>query len=57
MSTGANRQGDERHVPKHRMRGWLGSVRGRKRMGAKGNGGRRVSRQNANASGLVTLRL
>jgi hypothetical protein len=54
---GANRHGDERHVRRHKMREGLGRVKARSRNRAKGNGGRKVGRQNANASGLVPLRL
>jgi hypothetical protein len=57
MRTGANRQSDKRHVPRHRMRCMFGRVRVRRRIRAKGDWGGRVSFQNVNASGLVPLRL
>ncbi len=54
---GANRQGDERHVRRRKMRDGLGRGKGGSSNRAKGNRSRRVGRQNANASGLVPLRL
>ncbi len=61
MRTWVNREGegDKRHGRRHRMRVWLGSVRGRTRNRAKDTRARdrRVSHQNANASGLMSLRL